>query len=537
VPILVQKGGFMLGLEVQRSIREAWLRLRGKILSDPDELNRRLARRRMKSLTSPPRAWCVAIRASDRRITPAHWVISPEHAMDLNHPEHAYEPIEHEVTIQKHAIRRYCNPVSFSREDAEDVARMLGTSHAQLLHARKRGVFYENFIPHLGGKPGPAVPLLSPNGKLFDPGFGRNWARPHPVWGADWEFLSHLFPDDFEQTVLRRPYFARINKRAWHPDDPPDFWGWRWICPGCKNPVKMVYYPVPVRMIFDSGIGVPALNAFVDPVIEKKLCDADLPPQPVAAFACHGCHGIQYFNTIRPAAAWNQYVSTISGGLLYGREVQRPADFVAQRRRTRVRLLNREAPVRRKVLARLRNGWSKEQIAVDLGISVHNVRVHLGRICKEEEVSDVWALARKLKFAKQPRASRAQLDRARRVQVAEMMLGNCSYQQMGEKLEVSIEVIGNDVSAIYRAHGVKASGSVASRRALAEKLGVRYASRGDEIRSKVAELRERGLTWREVGRAMGMKWNTVAKHGGKPRSRKAQQLMEGAILPEGATKV
>ena len=108
----------MLGAEVERAIDEAWVRVRREILSDPPELHRCLARRRLKSLTRPPRAWCIAIRASDRRITPAHWIITPQHAMDLDHPEHPYEPIEHEVTIQKHAIRRYCNPVSFSREIA-----------------------------------------------------------------------------------------------------------------------------------------------------------------------------------------------------------------------------------------------------------------------------------------------------------------------------------------------------------------------------------------------------------------------------------
>src|SRR5258706_11551511 len=123
----------MLREELEQNIREAWLRLSGEILSDPDELQRRLARRRMKCLTQPPRAWCIAIRASDRRITPAHWIITPDHALDLDHPEHPYEPIEHEVTIQKHAIRRYCNPASFSREDAADVAKMLGVSPAALL--------------------------------------------------------------------------------------------------------------------------------------------------------------------------------------------------------------------------------------------------------------------------------------------------------------------------------------------------------------------------------------------------------------------
>src|SRR5436305_6844563 len=118
--------------DVARLVLEAWEKLGAKIMADPQELARRLARRRMAILTRPARAWCIAIRASDRRITPAHWIITPEHAMDLNHPEHPYEPIEHTVTIQKHAIRRYCNPVSFSREQSVTVAKMLGVSDGAL---------------------------------------------------------------------------------------------------------------------------------------------------------------------------------------------------------------------------------------------------------------------------------------------------------------------------------------------------------------------------------------------------------------------
>src|SRR5438128_9206740 len=90
--------------DVDRLILEAWEQLKPKILADPQELARRLARRRLAVLTRPVRAWCLAVRASDTRITPAHWVISPEHAMDLNHPDHPYEPIEHQVTIQPHAL-------------------------------------------------------------------------------------------------------------------------------------------------------------------------------------------------------------------------------------------------------------------------------------------------------------------------------------------------------------------------------------------------------------------------------------------------
>src|SRR5437868_12103924 len=135
----------MLALELERNIREAWLNLRGKILSDPQDLSRRLARRHKKTLTQPPRAWCIAIRASDRRINPAHWVISPEHAMDLNHPGHPYEPIEHEVIIRPHGLRQHCRPVRTDSwgEEVADVARALGVSKPHLLRARRTGLLTE----------------------------------------------------------------------------------------------------------------------------------------------------------------------------------------------------------------------------------------------------------------------------------------------------------------------------------------------------------------------------------------------------------
>src|SRR3989440_3472384 len=159
----------MLGEKIEQAIDDAWASLRRQILSSPDELHRRLARRRSKPLPRPPRAWCIAIRASDRRITPMHWIITPEHAMDLDHPAHPYEPIEHEVMIQTHAIRRYCHPVCFSREQAVEVAEMLGVSPAMLRRARLAGKFSERYLSGLGGKRGKPVPLLE-RGELMDPG-------------------------------------------------------------------------------------------------------------------------------------------------------------------------------------------------------------------------------------------------------------------------------------------------------------------------------------------------------------------------------
>jgi hypothetical protein len=124
--------------DVDRLILEAWEKLGPKIVGDPEELARRVARRRSKLLTRPPRAWCIAIRACDRRITPMDWIITPEHALDLDHPEHPYEPIEHTVTIQPHGLRKFCRPVRTDSwgELVQDVARQLGTTPCGLTLAR-----------------------------------------------------------------------------------------------------------------------------------------------------------------------------------------------------------------------------------------------------------------------------------------------------------------------------------------------------------------------------------------------------------------
>jgi len=268
------------------------------------------------------------------------------------------------------------------------VAVALGVSTRAIWYARSQGVFSERLLSGLGGKRGKPVPLISNGGKLLDPGAGNFYARPHPIWGGAWEFLSRLIPEDFEQTVLRRPFFIKYRNA-----DDPKLRGYRWVCPMCKKEVRTIYYPVPVRTLFDCW--------FTDPVIQKRLCDADMVQTPPGTFACVRCHEIYYFCSIIPDA-WNRVIAYVTGGMLYGREVQKPGSLVAERKRTRTRMLNREAPVRRKVLARLRNGWSDFEIARDLGLSMAGVVMHILRIRREERVADRRELAEKLKFAVAP---------------------------------------------------------------------------------------------------------------------------------------
>jgi len=224
--------------DVDRLILEAWEKLGPKIMADPDELAKRLARRRRPILTRPVRAWCLAVRASDTRITPAHWIITPEHAMDLNHPHHPYEPIEHEVTIQPHALRKYCRPVRTDSwgELVQDVAKQLGCSNSAILRARWGGVFTERFVKGLGGKHGPPIPLIH-SAKTLDPSGGRHFERPEQLWGSLWEWLADMLPDDFEQTIVRRPRFRRFNLRC---KDDSQLVGYRWLCPSCKKTCRTI---------------------------------------------------------------------------------------------------------------------------------------------------------------------------------------------------------------------------------------------------------------------------------------------------------
>src|SRR5437867_3468914 len=132
--------------DLDEAILNAWQKLRPRILSDPHELARRLSRRRNSLLSRPPRAWCLAIRASDHRITPPH------------------------------------------------------------------------------------CPITDPP---LDPSHANLHSRPDPIWGCMWEYLPDLIPDNFEQPIIRRPFFhARKSRRGTlfpnpkfdpsrHPDDRP----------------------------------------------------------------------------------------------------------------------------------------------------------------------------------------------------------------------------------------------------------------------------------------------------------------------------
>jgi hypothetical protein len=70
------------------------------------------------------------------------------------------------------------------------------------------------------------------------------------------------------------------------------------------------------------------------------------------------------------------------------------------------------------------------------------------------------------------------------------------------------------------------------RRALAEKLGVAFVSKYDEVLRRVKELRERGMKWREVAREMGVSERRVDgyRRGLRRREKNGVQAEESAAM-------
>src|SRR4051794_11274892 len=110
--------------DVELAILNAWQAVKPRLLGDPGELARRLARRNSVSLQRPPRAWCLAVRASDTRLNEAIAAIVPGHATNLHSTEHPSQLLEHEVTLTAHTLRKLCNRVTIDRpgEVWDDVA-------------------------------------------------------------------------------------------------------------------------------------------------------------------------------------------------------------------------------------------------------------------------------------------------------------------------------------------------------------------------------------------------------------------------------
>jgi hypothetical protein len=413
--------------DVSQAILNAWAKIWPQLKADPHQLLRRLQRRQSASLQRPLRHYCIALRASDRRITPAHWVIFPQHAMDLTHPAHPYEPIEHEVTIQTYALQKFCRPVRFDPmgEEVPDLIKQLGCSKSGLATARRS--LETRRVPGLAGKHCKPIPIIH-NPRPLDPGSSSAFAPPDQILGSLWQYLPDSLPDNFQQTIIRTPHFRNMRSHQRHAPAPQDhqfkddyqLMGYRWICPGCKKKVRTIYYPTRVWNLCDFLAFDPALTEYArnspsvchgrhrkrnprppptktSPPPHQQLRTSSTPLHPSPAKTAT----TSSTSPTPPPAAGTSLISHLTAGLLYGHEVPPPPWYTPGQNRKihRTRHLNARPPhqapshpppsPQRLV--------QPHQIAHDLLISKSAVAQHIGILCRQENVPNRHAL-----FAKRP---------------------------------------------------------------------------------------------------------------------------------------
>ena len=126
------------------------------------------------------------------------------------------------------------------------------------------------------------------------------------------------------------------------------FRGWTFICPRCEVMTEKLYLPVPTWTVgkflgedplgvkdpdasaSQSDVSASGLGACVDPDASKSRSDASV--RRGGGLACHRCHRIAYFSLFS-RNGWNQFVLHISGGVLGGKDVAKPAGLKAVRKR------------------------------------------------------------------------------------------------------------------------------------------------------------------------------------------------------------
>ena len=395
-------------LELGAVFLAAWKRIRPMLDADPVERNRRLARLSSAAIQNPPREWCLTLRANDTRLESL--AIAPHDAPG--------ERAAHEIHLTRGDLLYLCRPVvsDCPGSSTRDLAGRLGVKVSAVLAAARRGQVRVRRVRGLGGKRDcrGGIPVVTSVGVL-NPTAGEQFRCADPVWGSLWFDLPDRVSEGFAQAVERVPVFKAMDSAArlraldgrmggdGHTSTdafgaglraepacpapacsdrpvmglsmasaaeaglPARFWGWAWRCPGCRRTCRVIHLP----------IAVP-LPRFVRSYFRRHAPTEELETR-VEAFGCARCHrvrpGVSWIE-LDGLVAWNAVVTRVSGGLLYGHEVERPAWVGGGRRRAR---RARVGARRIAVLGALARGLGDAAAARELGMTVAAVRTHVAR--------------------------------------------------------------------------------------------------------------------------------------------------------------
>jgi len=108
--------------------------------------------------------------------------------------------------------------------------------------------------------------------------------------------------------------------------------------------------------------------------------------------------------------SWNELVHHLSGGLLYGYEVEKPAWLVGRKRAYMPKPGRKPSKRCEEVLDRRLRGWKDRQIAKDLGISFHRTRNLIARVLKQNHAHGRKELIRMMRPKKVLATDGARMD-------------------------------------------------------------------------------------------------------------------------------
>ena len=148
-------------------------------------------------------------------------------------------------------------------------------------------------------------------------------------------------------------------------------------------------------------------------------------------------------------------ISHLTAGLLFGCEVPKPAAFLPQRKNTRSRRLHAKPALKRQaVFVRLMNGWTYQQIARDLLISMDAVYLHTARILKQERVKNRHELAAKLgwKHAQPQSAREKYLAHARQKQekILTLLLQGLTRKEIARRTGLNLDIVSQILHRFYK---------------------------------------------------------------------------------------
>lgn len=332
---------------------EAWNRISKKVREQRIEALRRSQRRFKGVLTRPMREWCLVIRASDTRINKDNGAVFDEAAV-ANHDAH-------QVIVPGFLIRRLTKPIVIPWPGVtyEEAARICGREYSTLKSWVHNGNFridrYREFkFPEHGkrGKGGGRPYVWTPS--PIDPNNFQGRA-PHPVWGTLWQSLWEKLPEEYELEVRREPVIRTIGgKTAPH--------GWDFVCPGrmnqdgtyqgCGRRCRYLYGPQTIWTLGKAiGLGDDGFEMPDDSGLRGEwfpgLSDT-VAAEGTRSFACKTCWRVRSA-CMANDNGWNEFIAQISGGLLYGRDVPRPADICPIARKKRPYQWKKPHPCKKRV--------------------------------------------------------------------------------------------------------------------------------------------------------------------------------------------